>query len=318
MIMVEKVTVEEMYKYWSGLDEPMFTTYSAEFWDTYKQFYGYFDNLFYKTYRSFLIYTVRDHVDMHNAGVDWHVDIGAFLRMNQKRYEELYRLQEIGDIDYSLLNPYSVTETHSKTTSDNRTDNMGGKSETRSKSLSYGATSASDSGSTVHGAKSETDSKSMNYGQDKTTTTEELNVGTQVNSSENRVSAYNETVYQPKDLRSDSLGTRTDETNTVETRAARNDSESGTHTEASFTDTHSNTHTTQAKTDSESGNISHAAYTDTHSETGSENRTVTKKGNLGIYSFPKLLSEHEELWKAFNFYKMIFDEIAEQFLRIEY
>lgn len=316
--MVEKVTVEEMYKYWRDLDEPMFTTFIGDFWNVYKQYYTYFDHLFYKTYRSFIIYNVRDNVDMHNAGVDWSVDITAFLLTNEKRYEELYRLQELNDIDYSLLEPYHVTESHSITSSGSETDNKGAKTRTKSDSMAYGAVTTTDSGNNVHGAKSETDGKTTNYGQDKITTTEENNIGRQINEEEHKRSAMNESTYSPKDITSNEYGTRQDTSEKEETRLSRSDTESGTHTEAAYTDTTSNTHTVQTHSDTGSSNINDSAYTDTKNTTGTESKTITKKGNMGIYSFPKLLSEHKELWNAFNFYKMIFDEIADEFLRIEY
>lgn len=316
--MLDRVTVEDLYKYYTSIDEPMLTTFTDDFWDMYKQYYTYFDRLFCNSYRSFVVVGLKDEVDMHNAGVDWQVLIEAFLLSNRKRYAELYRLQEIDDIDYNLLQPYNVTESHSASNTGSVTDNKGAKSRSKQSSTSFGAVSTTDSGSNVHGAKSESDSEQRAYGQDKIVTSEENVTGSQNNEQHHKVSAQNESTYAPKDLVSDEFGTRTDTAEKTETRNNRTDTITGTHTEASFTDTNNNTRSVGAHSDTESGTIQDAAYTDTRNTTESETKSVTKRGNMGIYSLPKLLSEHKELWDAFNFYKMIFDEMADEFLRIEY
>lgn len=316
--MLNRVTVEELYKYYNDKDDPMFTDFVDDFWSLYRTHYMYFDKLFCSSYRSFVAYGIKNELDMQHASITWESFVTAFLLSNRKRYAELYRLQELNDIDYSLLEPYHVTESHSITSSGSETDNKGAKTRTKSDSMAYGAVTTTDSGNNVHGAKSETDGKTTNYGQDKLTTTEENNIGRQINEEEHKRSAMNESTYSPKDITSNEFGTRQDTSEKEETRLSRSDTESGTHTEAAYTDTTSNTHTVQTHSDTGSSSINDSAYTDTKNITGTESKTVTKNGNMGIYSFPKLLSEHKELWDAFNFYKMIFDEIANEFLRIEY
>ena len=316
--MLDRVTVEDLYNYYSDKDDPMFTDFIDDFWDMYRANYMYFDKLFCGSYRSFKIYAIKNELDMQHAAITWEGFVTAFLLSNRKRYAELYRLQELDDIDYNLLQPYNVTESHSASNTGSVTDNKGAKTRSKQNSTSFGAVSATDSGSNVHGAKSESDSEQRAYGQDKIVTSEENVTGSQNNEQHHKVSAQNESTYAPKDLVSDEFGTRTDTADKTETRNSRTDTISGTHTEASFTDTNSNTHNVAAHSDTESGTIQDSAYTDTRNTSESETKSVTKRGNMGIYSFPKLLSEHKELWGAFNFYKMIFDEMADEFLRIEY
>lgn len=316
--MLDRVTVEDLYNYYSDKDDPMFTDFIDDFWDMYRVNYMYFDKLFCGSYRSFIVYAIKNELDMQHAAITWESFVTAFLLSNRKRYAELYRLQQLDDIDYNLLQPYNVTESHTTANTGSVTDNKGAKSRTKQNSTSFGAVSTTDNGSTVHGAKSESDSEENVYGQDKITTEEENSLGRQVNEQEHKVSSMNETVYQPKDITSDEYGTRTDTAEKTETRLTRTDTSSGTHTEASFTDTNSSTHNVGAHSDTESGTIQDAAYIDTRSISENETKSVTKRGNMGIYSFPKLLSEHKELWEAFNFYKMIFDEMADEFLRIDY
>lgn len=316
--MLNRVTIEELYDYYSDKDDPMFTDFVDDFWDMYRSNYMYFDKLFCSSYRSFVVYGVKNELDMQHASITWESFVTAFLLSNRKRYAELYRLQNLDDIDYNLLQPYNVTETHTASNTGSITDNKGAKSKSIQNSTSFGAVSTTDSGSNVHGAKSESDSEQRAYGQDRTVTSEENVTGSQNNEQHHKVSAQNESTYAPKDLVSDAIGTRTDTAEKTETRNNRTDTISGTHTEASFTDTNSNTRNVGAHSDTESGTVQDAAYTDTRNTTESETRSVTKRGNMGIYSLSKLLSEHKELWDAFNFYKMIFDEMANEFLRIEY
>lgn len=310
--------VDKIYKYCRDNDIKMLSNFDADFWEVYTENYEYFDRLFWRTYKSFVPYGLIESEDDEELCVEWIYDVIAFLEANEKRYSELWRLQEINDIDYNILDNYNVTETHTSLTSGSSTDNIGAKTETKSGSTTVGGISVSDSNSYIHGARSETDSETLNYGEDVTTTEVDLSVGQQQNTSEDKVSAFNESSYSPKEYVQNDLGSRHDTTETVETRDEHTDSKSGTHTENSYTDSETKSHSIGSHTDSETGSIQHSAQSNTHSNSESENKTITKKGNMGIYSYPKLLNEHKELWESFNFYKLIFDEIAEQFLRIVY
>lgn len=312
--------VDEIYKYCSDNNLPMLSDYQADFWEIYVNNYEYFDRLFMKTYRKFLVFGSESNDDdpVVENSEDFIFDVKSWLLANDKRYSELWRMQAISDTDYSVLDPYNVTETHNIETGTSLTDNIGARTDTKQGQTSYGARETSDSNSYTHGAKSETDGETSNYGIDVTNTQSELNTGAQNNTTENTVSADNVSTYSPKDFQDNNLGSRQDTTESTETRQARQDSKSGTHTEATYTDSESRTHEENAKTDSTTDTNIYGAHTNTHLGEDRTEKTINKRGNMGIYSNSKLLSEHNELWTAFNFYKLIFDEIAEQFLRIAY
>lgn len=309
--------VKEIYDYCRENDLPMLSSYDADFWEIYIDNYNYFDKLFCNSYKSFVAFSNEGDTVAENT-IDWIFDVASWLKANDKRYSELWRLQGLADVDYSILDPYHVTEEHNIEANTSMTDNIGARTDTKSGQLSYGAKSESESNSFVHGAKSETDGETLNYGQDVTETETEMNTGSQQNTTENTVSADNVSTYSPKDFIDNNLGSRQDTSETTETRQSRQDSKSGTHTEATYTDTESKSHSAVAHTDSTSDTNIYGAHTNTHLGEDITEKSITKRGNLGIYSNTKLLSEHNELWTAFNFYKMIFDEIAEQFLRIVY
>lgn len=315
--MDKRSRVKEIYDFCTENNIPMLSSYSADFWEAYVSNYRYFDRIFRNTYRNFVVFSCEEGSAEANA-VDWIFDVASWLKANHKRYSELWRLQVLSDVDYSILDPYHITEMHNTETDTSMTDNMGAKTDTKSGSYSFGAKSETDSNSYTHGAKSETDGETLNYGLDKTTTGVTLNIGAQENTTENKVSADNVSSYSPKDYIDNNLGTRQDTTNTIETRDSRQDSKSGTHTEATYTDSENKTHGEQAHTDTSSDTNIYGAHTNTHLGEEKIDKSVKKSGNLGVYSNTKLLSEHTELWTAFNFYKLIFDEIAEEFLRIVY
>lgn len=312
------VKVKNIYDYCKENNLKMLSGFNSDFWEVYRNNSDYFDRLFRNSYREFVAFNLQDDADIEEAVIDWIFDVTAFLKANEKRYAELWRLQTISDIDYSILDNYNVRETHATTATGSVADTIGAKTETKSGSKAYGSTTETGSNSYTHGAKSETDGETLNYGRDIKETDTTVNIGAQQNTSENKVSAFNESTYSPKDYNDSNLGTRQDTTHVEEERAARTDSTSGTHTEASYTDSESKSRTIGAHTDTESDSIQHSAQSNSRSTSDSENKTITKKGNMGIYSASKLLGEHEELWKEFNFYKYIFDEIADEFLRIVY
>lgn len=315
--MEKRSRVKEIYDYCKENDIPMLSSYNADFWGLYVDNYNYFDKLFCNSYKSFMAFS-NDEGNVAENTIDWIFDVASWLKANDKRYSELWRMQGLADIDYSILDPYHVTETHNIETDTSLTDNMGARTDTKSGQLSYGARTETDSNSYVHGAKSETDGETANYGQDITETESEINTGSQQNTTENTVSADNVSSYSPKDFVDNNLGSRKDTSDVTETRHSRQDSKSGTHTEATYTDSESKSHGVNAHTDSTSDTNIYGAHVNTHLGEDKTEKSITKTGNLGIYSNAKLLSEHTELWTAFNFYKMIFDEIAEQFLRIVY
>lgn len=309
--------VKEIYEYCRDNNLPMLSSYNADFWEVYVNNYNYFDKLFCNSYKSFVAFSNEEDTVAENT-IDWIFDIAAWLKANDKRYSELWRMQVLSDTDYSMLDPYNVRETHSTTTETSGTDVLGGRTDTKNSQISYGGREDTDNKSIVHGAKSETDGETLNYGQDVTKIDTETNTGSQQNTTENTVSADNVSTYSPKDYVDNNLGSRQDTFESTETRQSRQDSKSGTHTEATYTDTESNSHIEQARSDSVADTNVYGAHTNTHEGTEEAEKEVTRRGNIGVYSNSKLLGEHAELWTAFNFYKMIFDEIAEQFLRIVY
>lgn len=315
--MEKRSRVKEIYDYCVDNNLPMLSDYEADFWEVYRENHSYFDRLFMKTYKEFMVFS-NDSGSVEENSIDFILDVTSWLMANDKRYSELWRIETISDSNYNMLNPYDVTESHTIASSSSMEDNMGSKTDTKQSSINFGAVTETSTNSYVHGAKSESDSESLSYGKDVTTTETESTIGSQQNTNENKVSAFNESSYSPKDYQDTSLGSRDDSSTNTETRDSHSDSKSGTHTEDAYTDTESKSRGSNAHTDSSSDTNIYGAHTNTHTGSESETKSISKHGNLGVFSPSKLLGEHSELWTAYSFYKLIFDEIAEQFLRIVY
>lgn len=310
--------VKEIHEYCRDNGLKMLSNFGADFWEVYRDNSMYFDRLFRNSYREFVAFNIDEDATIAEATVDWIFDVASFLQANEKRYSELWRLQNINDVDYSILDNYNVRETHATTATGSVSDSIGEKSETKTAGKTFGAYEETDSNSYVHGARSEADSETLDYDNVTTTTNGTVDTGSQQNTSENKVSAFNESSYSPKEYNDSNLGTRHDSTQNIEEVDSREDTRTGSHTEASYTDSESKSKSIDSHTDRENSSIEYSGQSNSRSTSDSENKTITKRGNMGIYSNSKLMSEHKELWEAFNFYKMIFDEIASEMLRIVY
>lgn len=311
-------TMNDIYDYCKENDLKMLSSFDADFWEVYRANFRYFDRLFRNSYREFVPFSISEDGEIAEVTTDWIYDVYAFLLANEKRYSELWRMLELSDEDYSILDNYNVRESHNIQGNSNRRDTIGARIDSRSSSVSHGQQTVSETNNYTHGAKSEQDSETTEYGIDSTTTNTTLSVGAQSNTREEKVSADNVSTYSPKDYTEDNLGTRSDTTNETETRSAHSDTKSGSHTEQARTDSESKSTTKGAQTDAISETDTIGSHSDTHESTEAEVKTVTRKGNIGVFSASKLLEEHRELWSAFNFYKQIFDDIANEFLRIVY
>jgi len=75
------------------------------------------------------------------------------------------------------------------------------------------------------------------------------------------------------------------------------------------------TDTTSITTGAQTSTTTKGEQTDSHSTNGTENITIRKYGNIGVQTPADVIGGHIELWQdLFNFYKLIFDEIAKEYL----
>lgn len=296
------IRIEQIYKFNKDNNRKMLGSFGADFWQPYIENFAYFDRLFYNSYRSFVPMAAQYSTDPEDAAVDFTFDVTAWLVFNEKRYAELFRAQVLADEDYPITYNYDLTETYEGThTEGQRIDSETG-------TENYGQKTTSMQHNETIGGHTDTHQQDNEYGATSETTGQ--TIGAQQNTNENKVSAFNESTYQPKDYNDQNLGSRTD-SGSRNTTSHKDDLDT-TDVYGSQINTGSDSEQVSAHSDSMQKGYTKGAQSDT------DGHTLTRKGNIGVQTGSQILSLHIDLWKAYSFYKIIFDDIANEFLRIIY
>ena len=108
----------------SDLSLPFMAKYTAD--------YATYDRLFLNLYRTFYYYSHKDTIV--DTMTDFIADVKSLLTVNQKKYDELFRLENLDDEVYNILDNYDMTETMERLTANKRTENIG----ERNDSTNYG------------------------------------------------------------------------------------------------------------------------------------------------------------------------------------
>lgn len=107
-------TVKELYQVTKLNEEPLLSDYSAEWWAEYVENYADFDAMFAKMFKTFVYYDQDSEDTVEDIQSDFTQTIERWLRMNDKKYAELYRIHVIPDDDsYNLAYNYDRHETYS-------------------------------------------------------------------------------------------------------------------------------------------------------------------------------------------------------------
>ena len=141
-------------------------------------------------------------------------------------------------------------------------------------------------------SRTESGSDSRNYGARSDsdtfgarTDTSEVTNGKQNSSTEKSIAGFNSSNYSDSDKETTTVDAYTDGGST--TKGAQND-----------------THTT-------------GAHTDTGTTTNSETVNLRRFGNIGVQTAAEIIGGHVKLWENFNFYEILFTEIAREFLLVD-
>lgn len=302
------VTVDDMYTYSKGINSPLLSNYDAVFWQDYTDNFARYDSLFRRMFNSFRYFMQKplnrcetiteEHIE--EITQDFTYEVYNHLMVNAKKYSELFRVNVIDDDGYSIIDNYNVTETLEKETT--KTDND-----------VYGT--RTDETTDTIGAKTDTETEQLGQRQDSTTqaiggrtdsnetvTGEQLNVGT------NTIAGFNSVGFENDTEVSDNLGERTDTSETI--IGAQNNT--GTNTIGS----QSNSRSTQYGSHTDTKDFIKGSQTDTHTGSGTEEYTLTKKGNIGVKTATEIMAEHTEFWSMWEFYSYIFKEICSELLLI--
>ena len=174
------IRISDVYKQNATAHTKMLSDFPADFWADYRTDYDKYDKLFRRMFNSFYYFMQSPEEEAVDVANNFREDVYNHLLVNEKKYEELFRIQEIPDTDYSLTDNYNVTENLRR-------------NGTESNDNTYGQ--RIDSGSYTKGAR-----------QDGTTT----NIGAQSNTKTESVAPYDSATFANHTQTADSIGARQD------------------------------------------------------------------------------------------------------------
>jgi len=281
MEQITHVTVNDMYKYAKHSDVPMLALDSTnfDFWADYKSHYQDYDIIFNRMFKGFYYFDQEEDEEVQNVLATFKADVNAMLRMNAKRYSELWRVHVVDDTSYSIIDNYDVTETKEGEGARDITDNIGAK--TSNSSVNVGAKDKTVTDNI--GAKSITNNS---------TTGQQTNTGTE------KVSPYDTDTFNNDNQFEQVAGSRTD---------------TGTSTEQARTDTSR----TQEQAHTDTTQTTESARTNTRGEESSESYNLHRKGNIGTMTQSDVMRKHVDFWTSFDFYRLVFNDICKEMLLIE-
>ena len=309
-------TVGDIYNQNKTDDKMMLSPYPADFWKPYRDNHNYFDRRFKVLYKSFFPYDQEEAEGRESVADDFRFDVYAHLMTNDKRYSELFRVNVIPDNDaYSLTNNVDYTETYSEENGRDTEFNKGSETDTEDLSRTKGAQTDTEDLEFTKG--SETDTEDLEFTKGSETDTEDLSTtyGAQDVDTTQSTSAYNESTFTATDKTEVDNGSHEDTQDNSRTFGQRVDSEDNSRTFGQRIDSEDNSRTYGQRIDSEDNSRTYGARKDITEETGSKDYTLHKVGNMGVQTVDDMLEKHVGVWSMFDFYGLIFREIARDLLR---
>ena len=325
--------VGQMYKKNAADNTLMLSNYGSDFWKDYRDNHTRYDKVFNRMFNSFYYFLQEDDETIGDVTDNFREDVYNHLLMNDKKYDELYRVQVIPDVDYSLTNNYDMHEVMDKDVSDQQDNTYGQRTDTGE--AVYGQRTdtgeavygqRTDTGEAVYGQRTDTgeavygqrtDTGEAVYGQrtdtgeavkgqrsDNTTNT----TGQQTNSSTESIAPYDSSTFANLNKKEDVLGNRQD--TIAFTEGSQTDTSEN--VKGSQTDTTENVKGSQTDT---TENV-YGQHKDDLDRTYAEDYTLHRYGNIGVMTVTDMLDRHIKLWSMWDFYEYIFKEICKELLML--
>lgn len=286
----KKPTIRKIYEYTKSHNAKLLSDYNADFWEVYRSNSAYFDRIFARDYADFIPYGLDADDTIADSAVAFIADVYGVLLMNDKKYAELWRAQTIPDEDYSIIDNYNMREHLEKETVLDGEEKRAPHTD-------------SDSATHVYGIRETESDTTTNTGSQSNESDRTTNTGAQTVESENTVSAFNSSSYEPNTKTETDNGTREDTEHIETTDGSREDTEHVETTESAHTDTDSTTR-------------NYGLDKTERDDTTTEEYTLTRVGNIGVQTGTDMLEKHINLFERFSFYRIIFDDIANELLRL--
>lgn len=120
-----KKTINDIYKYTRSVGMMMLSNYPADFWSDYIANHARYDSIFRRMFKSYVYFMQEKDDSIEDITADFKEDVYNHLLINHKKYSELYRINQISDEEYSLLNNYNITEKMDRDTTKNNDNTYG-------------------------------------------------------------------------------------------------------------------------------------------------------------------------------------------------
>ena len=232
---IKFVTVHDMYLYAKENSTTLLPSSTADFWAIYTTEHERIDRYFDRTYKTYYFFDQPVNAKAEDVLPDFKNAISDLFLINLKKYTEWFRVNEVDDDVYSIIDNYDVTESREGSNNKRIIDSFGQKVGT------------------------------SNYV-----------TGQQTNTETDTVAPYDSENFANREQITNVRGQRTD---------------------------------TSANTLN--------PYTDNHTLNGSDEYTMSKKGNIGVQTQSEVMQKHVDFWKGFSFYKMLFEDIFTEYLLID-
>lgn len=103
-------TVKDMYGVTNQAHVPLLSNYTGTFWVEYRNHFEEFDNVFKSLYKSYRFFDQEWDETVYEVTDNFIEIVKNWLRMNDKRYSELWRINVVDDSKYGILDNYDLRE----------------------------------------------------------------------------------------------------------------------------------------------------------------------------------------------------------------
>ena len=309
-----------MYKEAKQTNDKLLSEYSADFWIPYTIDYQKYDRFFSQMYSSF------KYLSEEATREDFTNAVESLLMVNSKKYSELLRVNTVDDELYNILQNYDTTETMERTENNTRSETEGerkdttnitvGPQENTEKEITEAL--AGNERTEVEGARQ--DSTTVKHGQQVSDTM--VSNPDITSTQEKSVMAFDSDIYN----NAEKITTKTD-THTIDTQVTideYSDETSVSKGEQNNSVTDKSSHNSNiSRTEnigerSDTHDFTKGEQTNDITNNGTENYTLTRKGNIGVQTQSEMLQKHLDLWNGFQFYSLIFQDIVNALLVVDY